>query len=71
MNLNGDNLFFQGRVTAGDGEALIFINLGTLPALADATEINMDGTFHSPPRNFYQLGVLHVVAFNTVTKKIY
>jgi hypothetical protein len=62
MNLNGDKLYYQGRVTTGDGEALFFINLGSLPALIEAAEINMDATFHSAPRGFYQLGVLQVLA---------
>jgi|LakMenEpi03Aug12_release.lakeMendotaPanAssembly.Ray.scaffolds.fasta_scaffold3658505_1 hypothetical protein len=60
MNLNGEKLYYQGRVTIGDGGALLFINLVSLPALIEAAEINMDVTFHSAPRGFYQLGVLQV-----------
>jgi hypothetical protein len=36
MDLNGINQFFFGRVTSGDGEALFFVNVGSLPALLDA-----------------------------------
>jgi hypothetical protein len=36
MDLNGENQFFFGRVTSGDGEALFFVNVGSLPALLDA-----------------------------------
>lgn len=66
MNLNGENEFFYGRVAAGDGEALVFINMGTLPALVEGLELHMDATFHSAPRRYYQLASLHVIAVNTV-----
>ncbi|KZS20264.1 Uncharacterized protein APZ42_013103 [Daphnia magna] len=50
MDLNGVNKFFFGCVTAGDGEALVFVNVGTLPAFIDSHEMHMDGTFHATPR---------------------
>ncbi|KAK4037739.1 hypothetical protein OUZ56_029768 [Daphnia magna] len=53
MDLNGVNKFFFGCVTAGDGEALVFVNVGTLPAFIDSHEMHMDGTFHATPRGFF------------------
>lgn len=63
MDLNGTNQFFFRRVVSDDKEALIFVNVGTLLALLAARVISMDGTFLSPPRGFYQLAVVHAVAF--------
>ncbi|KAK4017070.1 hypothetical protein OUZ56_028747 [Daphnia magna] len=63
MDLNAVNQFFFGRVVAGDGEALVFVNVGTLPAFIDSHEMHMDGTFHATPRGFYQLASLHAVSY--------
>jgi hypothetical protein len=54
LDLNCVNHFFCGRVTAGGGEALVFVNIGALPALVDAVEIHMDATFRAPPTGYYQ-----------------
>ena len=63
MDSRGENQFFFGRVTAGDGEALIFINVGVLPALLDALSIHMDATFKAPPRGYYTLARVHAMSF--------
>lgn len=67
MDLNGVNQFFFGRVVAGDGEALVFVNVGTLPAFIDSHEMHMDGTFHATPRGFYQLASLDAVSYVMVS----
>jgi hypothetical protein len=67
MDLNGEHQFFFGRVTSGDGEALCFVNVGSLPALLDAVELHMDATFHAQPTGFYQLASVHAIAFGTVS----
>lgn len=59
MDLNGEHWFFFGRVTAGNEHALIFINVGALPALVEAWSAHMDATFHSTPRGYYQLASVH------------
>jgi hypothetical protein len=48
MDMHGERQFFYGRVVAGGGEALVFVNYGSLAAFVDAQELYMDGTFHSP-----------------------
>ncbi len=50
MDLDGVNMFFFGRVTADNEEALVFVNVGALPALFPPSAIHMDRTFNSPPR---------------------
>lgn len=62
MDLNGENQFFFGRVTAGNLEALIFVNVGALQAFVDAVALHMDATFRTHPRGYYQLGSLHAIA---------
>ena len=63
MDLSGANQFFFGRVTSGDAEASIFVNVSTLPAFLEALAIHMDGTFKAPPRGFYQLATVYAIAF--------
>ncbi len=70
LDLNGENNFFCGRVTAGGGEALVFVNIGALPALVDAVEVHMDATFRAPPTGYYQLASVHVISNNTVNSVI-
>ena len=53
MDLHGENQFFFGRVTAGDQEALVFVNVGALPAFVDALSLHMNATFRSAPRGYY------------------
>lgn len=67
MDLHGENQLFFGRVTAGDDEALGFINVAALPALLDTTEIHMDATFQPKPRGFYQLATLQAMSFGNVS----
>jgi hypothetical protein len=57
-------------VTARGGEALVFVNIGALPALVDAIEIHMDATFREPPTGYYQLASVHVISNNTVNSFI-
>jgi hypothetical protein len=46
--------FFFGRVTAGNEQTLILVNVGALKALVAALAVNMDATFRpTPPRGFY------------------
>ena len=66
MDMHGERQFFYGRVVAGGGEALVFVNYGSLAAFVDAQELYMDGKFHSPPRGFSQLPTLHVIAHDLV-----
>ncbi len=68
MDALGDNRFFFGRVTTGDDEALIFVNLATLPALLEAAAVLMDATFRSPPRGYYQLATVHAVVFGIAVR---
>jgi hypothetical protein len=70
LDLIGENQFFCGRVTAGGGEALVFVNIGALPALVNAVEIHMDATFRAPPTGYYQLASVHVMSNNTVNSFI-
>ena len=50
MDMHGERQFFYGRVVAGEGEALIFVNYGSLAAFVEAQELHMDSTFYSPQR---------------------
>jgi hypothetical protein len=61
MDLNGENQFFFGRVTAINYEGLIFVNMGALPALVDALELQTDATFRTKPRGYHQLASLHAI----------
>ncbi len=63
MARDGIEQFYWGRVTSGEDSALVFINIATLPAFVDATELAMDATFHTVPRGYYQLASLHVFSF--------
>jgi hypothetical protein len=52
--------FFFGRVTAGNEQTLILVNVGALKALVAARAVNMDATFRpTPPRGFYQFASVH------------
>jgi hypothetical protein len=62
MDLNGEHRFFFGRVTAGDAHALVFVNVGALPALLEARSAHIDATFHSTPRGYYQLVSVHAIS---------
>ncbi|KAK4013039.1 hypothetical protein OUZ56_025283 [Daphnia magna] len=61
MDLNGANQFFFGRVTAGDGEALVFVNVEFIAS----HEMHTDGNFPATPRGFYQLASLHAISYGT------
>ena len=56
------NQFFFGHVTPGLDMALIFVNVGTLPAFLDLRGIHMDGKFRTTPRGFYQLETVHAMS---------
>ncbi len=62
MDFNGEYRFFFGRVTARNEHALIFVNVGALPALVEARSANMDATFRIPPRGYYQLASVHAIS---------
>ena len=68
LDLNGENNFFCGRVTAGGGEALVFVNIGALPALVDAVEVHMDATFRAPSTGYYQFASVHVIGLFHIAK---
>ena len=67
MSKAGTSQFYWGHVSSGDGDALVFINIPTLLALVDSTEIGMDATFYAAPRNYYQLASLHVISYGVVS----
>jgi hypothetical protein len=66
MDMHGERQFFYGRVVAGEREALIFVNYGSLAAFVEAQELHMDSTFYSPPRGYSQLATLHVIGYDMV-----
>lgn len=70
MDLTGVNQFFFGHVTSGLDEALIFVNVCTLPAFLDSRGIHMDGTFRKTPRGFYQLATVHAMAFGLAVQVV-
>ena len=67
MTRDGADQFYFGCVTSGEDSALVFINLATLPAFVDGTELAMDATFHTVPRGYYQMASLHVYSYGVVS----
>ena len=52
---DGENEFFQDRVSTATGSAFIFLSLALLSQLRTTTEIRGDGTFKNTPILFYCL----------------
>ena len=58
---DGENEFFQDRVSTATGSAFIFLSLALMSQLRTTTEIHGDGTFKNTPSLFYQLFTVHIV----------
>ena len=69
MDRAGTREFYSDRVVTPDGRdsALIFIERDLLLPLTEADDVNMDGTFATPPTMFAQLATFHLVKFNRVS----
>ncbi|EFX75322.1 hypothetical protein DAPPUDRAFT_323484 [Daphnia pulex] len=62
MDLNENLRFFFGRVIAGNEQTLILVDVGALKALVAARAVNMDATFRTTPRGFYQFASAHAIS---------
>lgn len=56
--------FVFGRVTAGNEQTLILVNVGALKALVAARAVNIDANFRpTPPRGSYQFASVFPMEF--------
>lgn len=52
------------------GIGLVFLSLILLRFLGEATDIHIDGTFHTVPGLFYQLLTIHVLVLRNGRRRV-